>query len=146
VKQLPKTPEIIARLKQAGASVDNVSVFEAIALNNRPLRKRHPLYNGAVAQRSLLLEMALALETESRPFQIMHNGEDLPIGRAFRGQVVDGQDTELRILFWVDKTHEDKIQQIDNGTVDQVSVGILPKQMICSADGFDFFGPNADFE
>lgn len=146
VKQIAKTPEIIARLKEAGASVDDVAVFEAIALNNRPLRKRHPLYNGAVAQRSILLEMALALEAESRPLQIMHNGEDLPIGRVFRGQVVDGQDTELRVLFWIDKTHEDKIRQVDNGTVDQVSVGILPKQMICSADGFDFFGPDADFE
>lgn len=148
VKQIAKTPEIIARLKEAGASVDDVAVFEAIALNNRPLRKHHPLYKGAVAQRSMLLEMALALETETRPLQIMHNhsGEDLPIGRVFRGQVVDGQDTELRVLFWIDKTHEDKIKQVDNGTIDQVSVGVLPKQMICSADGFDFFGPDADIE
>lgn len=149
VKQISKTPEIIARLKQAigsSASVDNLAVFEAIALNNLPLRKRHPLYNGAVAQRSLLLEMALALESESRPLQIMHEGGLLPIGRVFYGRVVDGVDTELRVLFWVDKEHEDKIRQIDNGTIDQVSVGILPKQMICSADGFDFFGPDAGIE
>ncbi|RWN95440.1 MAG: hypothetical protein EOS05_11645 [Mesorhizobium sp.] len=146
MKQIAKTPEIIARLKEAGASVDDVAVFEAIALNNRPLRKRQHVYNGAIAQRSMLLEMALALETESRPLQIMHDGSELPIGRVFRGQVFDGQDTELRVLFWIDKTHEDKIKQVDNGTIDQVSVGILPKQMICSADGFDFFGPDADFE
>ncbi|TPJ51679.1 MULTISPECIES: hypothetical protein [unclassified Mesorhizobium] len=146
MKQIAKTPEIIARLKEAGAEVDEVAIFEAIALNNRPLRKRSPIYNGAVAQRSILLEMALALETESRPVQIMHEGSDLPIGRVFRGQVFDGQDTELRVLLWIDKTHQDKIKQVDNGTVDQVSVGILPKQMICSADGFDFFGPDASFE
>lgn len=149
MKQVAKTPQIIARLKAAigsDQSVDDLVVFEAIALNNRPLRKRSTLYNGAVAQRSLLLEMALALESESRPVQIMHDGSQLPIGRVFHGQVVDDADTELRVLFWVDKEHQDKIRQIDNGTIDQVSVGILPKQIICSADGFDFLSPEASFE
>ncbi|MBN9548154.1 MAG: hypothetical protein J0H31_04525 [Alphaproteobacteria bacterium] len=129
VKQITKTPEIIARLKQAigsSAPVDNLAVFEAIALNNLPLRKKQHVYNGAVAQRSFLLEMALALETESRPLQVMHEGGVLPIGRVFQGRVVDGVDTELRVLFWVDKEHEDKIRQIDNGSIDQVSVGVLP--------------------
>ncbi|TPL42608.1 hypothetical protein [Mesorhizobium sp. B2-4-5] len=90
--------------------------------------------------------MALALEAESRPVQIMHEGSLLPIGRVFHGRVIDGVDTELRVLFWIDKEHEDKIRQIDNGTIDQVSVGIMPKQMICSADGFDFLGPEAGLE
>lgn len=149
VKQIAKTPEIIALLKRAMGSAtsgDNVAVFEAIALNTLPLRKRHPLYNGAVAQRSLLLEMALALEAESRPVQSMHDRDDLPIGRVFHGRVVDGVDTELRVLFWIDKQHAEEIQKIENGTIDQVSVGILPKQMICSADGFDFLGTEADLE
>lgn len=146
LKQVSKTPDILRRLTEAGAKVDNVVVFEAIALNNRPLRKRHPFYKGAVAQRSLLLEMALALELESRPVQIMHQSGTLPIGRVFYGEVIDTIDTELRVLFWVDKTHEDQIEIIENGTVDQVSVGMLPKQMICSADGFDFFGPDAGIE
>ncbi|WP_353645759.1 hypothetical protein [Mesorhizobium sp. WSM2239] len=146
VKQISKTADIIALLTRAGAAVDDVAVFEAIALNNRPLRKRHPLYNGAVAQRSFLLEMALALELESRPVQIMHDGSQLPIGRIFHGKVVDGVDTELRVLFWIEKAHEDKIKSVDNGTVDQVSVGILPKQMICSADGFDFFAAESSIE
>ncbi|MDV2968702.1 hypothetical protein RZ532_22190 [Nitratireductor aquimarinus] len=146
MKQISKTPDIIARLERAGASVDDVVVFEAIALNNRPLRKRHPLYNGAVAQRSLLLEMALALELESRPLQIMHDKEELPRGRVFFGELRDEGDTELRVLFWVDKTYQNEIQLIENGTVDQVSVGMLPKQMICSADGFDFFGEGAGVE
>ncbi len=146
MKQISKTAEIINLLTRAGAAVDDVAVFEAIALNNRPLRKRHPLYNGAVAQRSFLLEMALALEMESRPVQIMHDGSELPIGRIFHGKVIDGVDTELRVLFWIEKSHEDKIKSIDNGTVDQVSVGILPKQMICSADGFDFFAAESSIE
>lgn len=150
MKQIAKTPEIIARLKRAigsDQSVDNLAVYEAIALNSRPLRKRHPLYNGAVASRSMLLEMAVALEGESRPLQIMHHGELLPIGRVFFGEVVEKNgDTELRALFWVDKSETDHIAKIDNGTIDQVSVGVLPKQMICSADGFDFFGADSTFE
>ncbi|MBN8245139.1 hypothetical protein JF546_19145 [Nitratireductor aquimarinus] len=46
----------------------------------------------------------------------------------------------------MDKTYQNEIQLIENGTVDQVSVGMLPKQMICSADGFDFFGEGAGVE
>ena len=143
MRQIAKTSSIIARLNEAGAAVDNVTVFEAIALNTLPLRQRHPIYNGAVASRSLLLELALALSAESRPVHAQHDSSDLPIGRVFYGEVIDD---ELRVLFWIDDEHKDKASLINNGTVDQVSVGILPKHMICSVDGFDFLSPDASLE
>jgi hypothetical protein len=150
MKQIAKTPSILARLRKAvGADVpvQNHAVYESIALNTLPIRKRHPLYKGAVAERSLLLEMAARVDQESVPLQIMHDGDVLPIGRAFYGEVVEkGSQTELRTLFFVDPANADKSALIDNGTVDQVSVAILPKKIECSACGFDFIGPEATFE
>lgn len=150
MKQIEKTPTILARLRKSlgdGVNLDSLRVYEAIALNTRPLRKNHPLYNGARAERSLLLEMAAALEQESRPVQIQHDSDPLPVGRVFHGEVVDqGGETELRVLFFLDPTADEEAAKIDSGSVDQVSVGILPRQLLSSATGFDFLGPDATLD
>jgi hypothetical protein len=147
MKQISKTPEITALLKQSvGASVntDNLAVYEAIALNNRPIRKEHPLFKGAVADRSLLLEMAAALSIESRPIHVQHDKEGLPAGRAFHGKVVDrGNETELRVLFFLDKGEDTLKDKIDSGTFDQVSVSVIPKKLLNSKSGFDYLGAEA---
>lgn len=147
MKQIPKTPEVTAALRQsvgATVNIDNLAVYEAIAFNNRPVRKNHPLFKGAIADRSLLLEMAAALSQESRPIRIEHNDDGTPFGRAFYGSVKDqGSQSELRVLFFVDKTEEKIANKIDSGTIDQVSVSILPKQMLNSVSGFDYLGPEA---
>lgn len=151
MKQVAKTPDIIARLRSAvGAdtSVDNLAVFEATALNTLPLRKKHPLYNKSVADRGLLMEMAASLSQETLPVQIMHDSGVLPIGRVFLGSVVDnGANSELRVLFFVDQSTEpENVKKIDNGTVDQVSVSILPKHIYNSVSGFDYMGSDATFD
>lgn len=148
MKQITKNENIKARLRLAlgeNADVDNLRVYEAIALNTRPLRKNHPLYRGARADRSLLLEMASAMGKESRPMHIQHDKEPLPIGRVFHGEVVDkGTESELRVLFFLDPTANTEATKIEAGSVDQVSVSMVPNQIICSASGFDFLGPEAD--
>lgn len=147
MKQIQKTPEITAALRQSvgkDVNLDELAVYEAIALNNRPIRKQHPLFNGAIADRSLLLEMAGALSQESRPVQIQHMDGELPYGRAFHGKVIDkGAETELRVLFFVNSKEEKIINKLDSGTVDQVSVSILPKHIYNSVSGFDYLGANA---
>ena len=145
MKQIKQNDLIKAKLQRSvgdGVDVSKHKVFEAIALNTRPLRKESPpIYKGAIVDRSILLEMAAALELESRPIQIMHNRDVLPVGRVFHGEVVDrGAESELRVLFFMDAAEEDSVSKINNGTVDQVSVSILPKQAISSASGFDFLG------
>lgn len=150
MKQINKTPEISTVLRQSvgpSVNIDNLAVYEAIAFNNRPVRKNHPLFKGAIADRSLLLEMAAALSIESRPVQIQHDDGDLPSGRAFHGKVVDkGSESELRVLFFVDKSEAALMNKIDSGTVDQVSVSIVPKKMLNSKSGFDYLGPEATAE
>lgn len=147
MKQITKTPEITALLKQSvGNSVntDNLAVYEAIALNNRPIRKNHPLFKDAIADRSLLLEMAAALSIESRPMHVQHDKEGIPAGRAFHGAVVDkGAETQLRVLFFIDKSEDKLMQKIDSGTFDQVSVSVIPKKLLNSKSGFDYLGAEA---
>lgn len=147
MKQVAITDSIRNRLTSSGVDAGSVTVFEAIALNTQPLRKRHPLYKDAVAERSLLAEMAAAVARESIPLQLQHNSEILPAGRVFQGEVVDrnGQ-SELRVLFFIDNTEAELIRKVETGTVDQVSVLFLPKQLLNSKSGFDYFGKDADFE
>lgn len=149
MKQVQKTAEIIERLKAAfGAEVDPnaYAVFEAIALNQRPIRQKHPLFEGAVAQTSLLRELVANIKGESAPLQLQHKGGALPSGRVFDAQLVND---EVRILFAMTNTADNAslIADLDAGIIDQVSVNILAKQLLCShaGCGFDYLGPDADY-
>lgn len=147
MKRIQITPQIESHLRRslgAEADLSNHVIFEAIAINTQPLRKSHPIYKNARMDSSILYEMAAELMVESRPVQIQHNSEPLPIGRVFHGEVRDS--SELRVLFFVDATEEQHIAKIENGTVDQVSISVLSKQILNSVSGFDYLGPDADFD
>jgi hypothetical protein len=149
MKQIEKTQRIRDLLTASAGDVDldALRVYEAIAFNTLPIRKEHHLYKGARADRNFLLEMVAELKRESRPVQIQHDKEPLPIGRVFHGEVVDtGVESELRVLFFLDPTANEQATKIEAGTVDQVSVSILPKQFLNSKSGFDYFGPEASSE
>ena len=155
MKQLPLNDDLRAKLKAAAPDTDpeKVAVFEAAALSTAPVRKKHPVYQGAVHTVNFLAQMQGELTKESRPLQIMHgssDGDQLPIGRVFHGSISEGTGvdgaTELVALFWIDNTHEDLIAKVNSGTIDQVSVAILGKSAKSSVTGFDFMGPDADLE
>lgn len=146
MKQIQKTDRIINLLaEKVGADMDanKVVVFEAIALNTLPLRKKHPLYNTSRVDQAFLHEMAAAVLSETVPMQIQHDKEPLPIGRVFHAEVVG---SELRALFFIDETEKDLITKIEAGSVDQVSVSILPKHIYNSASNFDYLGPDASLD
>lgn len=155
MKQLPLTDELKARLKAVAPDVDaeKISIFVAAALSTAPVRKKHPIYNGAVHTTNFLAQMMAEVKKESRPLQIMHgssDGDQLPIGRVFDGSISEGTGvdgaTELLTLFWIDNTHPDLIAKVNSGTIDQVSVAILGKSAKSSATGFDFMGPDVTAE
>lgn len=155
MKQVELDDALREKLKSRAPDTDpeKISIFRAAALSTAPIRKKHPVYNGAVHSRNFLTQMLGELHKESRPLQIMHgssDGDQLPIGRVFDGEIslgtgIDGAD-ELLTLFWVDNTHPDLIAKINSGTIDQVSVAILGKSAKSNKTGFDFMGPEADFE
>lgn len=155
MKQLPLTDELKARLKAVAPDVDagKIAIFEAAALSTAPVRKKHPVFQGAVHTANFLAQMMGEVRKESRPLQIMHgssDGDQLPIGRVFDGQLSEGTGvdgaTELLTLFWIDNEHQDLIAKVNSGTIDQVSVAILGKSAKSSATGFDFMGPDATIE
>ncbi|GBU16881.1 MULTISPECIES: hypothetical protein [Methylobacterium] len=155
MKQLTLNDELKARVKSAAPDVDpeKVAIFEAAALSTAPVRKKHPVYMGAVHTTNFLAQMLGELTKESRPLQIMHgssDGDQLPIGRVFAGNISEGTGidgaTELLTLFWIDNTHSDLIAKVNSGTIDQVSVAILGKSAKSNKTGFDFMGPKADIE
>lgn len=144
MKQVQKTAEIIGLLQASfgpDVNIEDYAVYEAVALNNLPIRQKHPLYEGAVAQDSLLRELVTSINGESVALQIAHNTDTLPVGRVFHAKLM-GQ--EVRALFALSKTTEkDYVAKLDQGIVDQVSVNVLPKQILCSECGFDYIGPDA---
>lgn len=150
MKQIEKTSKIRDLLTASvgeGVDLDALRVYEAIAFNTLPIRKEHTLYKGARADRNFLLEMARRVAGESVPVQIQHNKEPLPIGRVFHGEVVDqGVESELRVLFFLDPTANEQATKIEAGSVDQVSVSVMSKQLLNSVSGFDYLGPDASYE
>jgi hypothetical protein len=151
MKQIVLTAQILEQLK-ASLGVDAVdasqyAVYEAVALNTMPVRKRHPLYFQGRHTTKFLEDMAAQLSKESLPLQIQHNTDDLPTGRIFAGQVVaNSTGADLRVMFWVDKTNAELVAKIDSGTIDQVSVSVLPQTAKCSECSFDFLGEEATYE
>lgn len=149
MKQVTKTPQIIEHLKAAfGAEVDpnGYAVYEAIALNQNPIRQKHPLFKGAVAQDSLLRELVAEIGKESAPLQLQHKGGELPSGRVFHAELAGG---EVRALFALTTKPENAglIADLDAGIIDQVSVNLMAKSLQCShaGCGWDYLGPDADF-
>lgn len=155
MKQIELDDALRAKLNERAPDVDptKIAVFRAAALSTAPIRKRHPLYNGAVVTEALLTEMRDELHKESRPLQIMHgssDGDQLPIGRVFDAELSQGTGpngaTELRTLFWIDTEHLELVNKVNSGTIDQVSVAFLAKSIKSNKTGFDFLGPKATFE
>ena len=146
MKQVQKTPEIVSKLKASfgqDIAVDDMAVFEATALNRLPIRQRHPLFQGAIAQPSVFHDAIDSLNAESIPLQVMHQSGELPLGRVFAGTITP--DSELRVLFAMSKgAQPDLVNQVDQGIIDQVSVSMLFKRVTCSSCSWDFLGADSD--
>lgn len=144
MKQIQKTPEVMQKLQAAfgpDANLQNLAVFETVAMNTLPLRKTSGLFKGARLSLSLLSESASWINRESVPLQIQHDNSELPVGRLFFAQVVEDQ---LRALFAIDTTTSpDLVNKIESGVIDQVSVGQVNKSLACNQCGFNYLAPDA---
>ena len=153
---MPKRIEITDRIAQmiraSGAEdVDlaTVAVFEAAALNTRPLKKQGSIYENATVDANTLRSMAQYLQKpgNSVPLHTLHmQGYELPVGRVFFGETVVASDgaVELRTLFYVPTSETEIVQKIEADTLDEVSVGVVFEHLYCSKCAFDYM--EADFE
>ncbi|KGM36137.1 hypothetical protein [Inquilinus limosus] len=147
-KSIEITPKVEQRIKAvAGDDIDvsKLTVFEAAAVATKPLNKRGSIFEGARFTRSTLVEMASQLNagTMSVPLHTLHQqGMELPVGRVFYAEVFDlpnSNDSELRAQFYIpNEEGKDLIASINNAVLDEVSVGVLGKHLLCSECGYDY--------
>lgn len=144
MKQISKTGDVLAKLRAAygpDANLDTLAVWEVILANTQPLRKTGGLFKGARLASELLDEMVASVNSESVPVHKQHDGSTDPFGRVFHA-FRNGD--EARGLLAIDAgNHPDIAAKMDNGTYDQVSVGMMNKHLLCSKCGFDYQSPKA---
>jgi hypothetical protein len=129
----------------------NVSVFETACFNTLPVNKRG-LFEGARSTEATLHEMATYVNEEGFvPMHTMHaQGWELPVGRVFAGEVHPDKNgiPTLHAMFYIGNdektaTGSSLVEAVDNGSIDEVSVGLATKHLNCSVCGFDYLGADA---
>lgn len=121
---------------------EQIAVFEMTAVTSLPLSKKWSIFDQAQITAQTFEEAATYLNSGGYvPFHTLHKqGYEIPVGRVFYGEAQVNQKgyNELRVLAFIDLTaHEDLANKIDNGVVEEVSVGMSFKQLLCSACGDD---------
>lgn len=153
-KAIDATAEILAQIERVtgtAVAAEDIVVFEAAVANTRPLNKMGSIFHEGRISEDTLRQMADALNSgqESVPLHTLHaQGYELPIGKVFQGEVIRGADgeAELRAMFYLPKSEASMVEKINLGIIDEVSVGLKSKALLCSKCGFDYFGPDASFE
>ncbi len=146
MKRIPITPEISNHMRRSygpDANLSSMVVYEVVMANMNGVRKKG-LYEGARLLDNTLNEMVAAVNAESIPFLHSHNSEVLALGRVF---FAARNGSEARGLVAVSsEEHPEMIAKMDSGTLDQVSIGLLPQRLTCSSCGFDYLGADATWE
>lgn len=147
MKRITRTAAIDEALRRgfgAEADLTNFAVYEVVAANTNPIRKKSGLYQNARITPETLLEMANLTNVESRQLILLHNDDSMPVGRLFQGRMRG--DAFHGLIALNEKTQPALCSDLDAGVIDQVSVSILPKQLLCSECGWDYFSDAATFE
>lgn len=147
-KRIPLTDDIKRMITASVGSEPNweqVAVFETAAVTGRPINQRYSIYDGAVVQVDAMEAMAQHVNGGGFvPLHLLHEQRwSLPSGRVFQGKV--GYDEEnvpqLHNLFFIDTSDEagqSLAAKVDNGTIEEVSVGFMAEKLLCSACNFDY--------
>lgn len=163
MKRLPVTDKIKEKMSAVLGTPDfkpeDFAFYEVIAINDLPVSKMGSLYDGSRMTEGTLQAMVDYINKETfLPLHTLHQqGRELPVGRAFSAELnkaVNAQgkfNTEVRTLFYI-PLNTDKGKElsanIDNGIINEVSIGASPQQLKCSGThegkpcGFDYMGDN----
>ena len=153
-KQVEITDDILAKFKaKFGEEVDinNFYVFQCRAISTEPVHQGS-IYDGAVLGSDILSSMADKINNtnENIGIHVMHNDNDLNIGRAFSAElgVSDNGHTALYALCALLKGDDNDsiINRIENNVLDEVSVQFLAEHAYCSECHWDYMGEEATFE
>lgn len=152
-KAVEVTEEMLAQIERVtgtAVNAEDIVVFEASVANTRPLNKMGSIFNQGRITEDTLRQMAAALNAgeESVPLHTLHaQGYELPIGKVFQAEVVTNADeAELRAMFYLPASETSMVEKINLGIIDEVSVGLKSKALLCSKCGFDYFSADAGYE
>lgn len=152
MKEVTKTDRVKgllhASLGDPTASVDDFAVFEAVAINTKPLLRRHGLHAGARIGHDVLAAMTKApTGTRPVPLKLMHR-DSLPVGRVFHAEMLPGDqgNTNLNTMFYLPRRESELVGKINANVIGEVSVGIQPASLLCSECGWDYNGADATFD
>ena len=148
-----KRIELTERIKSfitasVGDTIDyeKIAAFEATAVTSLPLNKRGSVFDRGQITAETFIEAANLINTGTFvPLHTLHEqGYEIPVGRLFYGEhVKSNQGTdELRVLFFVDGTSPDLISRLDTGVIEEVSVGMQFKPLLCSTCNIDLMEDN----
>lgn len=133
------------RAVSEGIDLDKISVFETIAVTNEPVNKPGSIWEGGVLKDSLLAEMRDYIAAGNAVPLIELHEERLPVGKVFDAKIVtDEEKTSLHALFYVPKDSQFD-ESIELGILEAVSIGVMPKKMLCSECGWDYLGEDSTF-
>lgn len=153
-KQIDMTEELLSKFKSKfgeDADASKFYVFECRALSTEAVHQG-TIYDGAVVDNNILVSMADKINNsnENIGIHIMHNDDDLNIGRAFSANlsIDDNGSTALYATCAILRDDEtDKvINKIENNVLDEVSVQFLSEHAYCSECHWDYMGEDASFE
>lgn len=153
-KAIEASADVLAQIERVTGSAiaaSDIVVFEAAVANTRPLNKMGSIFNQGRITEDTLRQMASALNSgeESVPLHTLHmQGGELPIGKVFQAEVISSEDgdAELRAMFFLPASESALVERINLGIIDEVSVGVKSKALLCSKCGFDYFSAEAGFE
>src|SRR5680860_1334153 len=143
-KQLDVTDEMLEQIRfvaDSDVTADDIVVFEATAVNTLPLNKTGSIFENARITRATLTHMAESVNSknESVPLHTLHlQGDELPVGKVFHAYVqdlADGQ-AELRAHFYLARSESKLIEKMNLGILDEVSIGLKSKELLCSKCGW----------
>lgn len=153
-KQVEKSERIRGLVAKAYGDgevrLDDLAIFEAVAVNTRPLKRSHGLFARAVLTEDTLHEMRAWLEAGNHvPLQTMHR-DGIPKGKVFAGETRRNSDGTLALhtLFYLPMSagESEMIRKINAGVIAEVSIGVENREIRCSACGFDYLGSDATIE
>ena len=149
MKRIEVTERIKAFIKASvGDEIDytQVAVFEATAVTSLPLNKRGTIFDKGQITADTFVEAANLINTGTFvPLHTLHEqGYEIPVGRVFYGEHVKSNQgvDELRALFFVDATSPALISRLDTGALEEVSVGMQFKRLLCSTCNIDLMEDN----
>lgn len=144
-KRVELTEELKNKIRtRCGNDVDfsSAAFYQARIVSTEPI-SQDSIYNKAQLARSTVFELEEFFNNDPQlnvTLQVMHNQRVLPAGRVVAVRAVDepdGVNSALYGVFMVSNEHQDYINKLDNGIIDEVSISMLAKKLLCSECGFD---------